>query len=325
MFKFDSKNAKMWSKLGLRGAFGAIGLMEAGKNANVLAVTTDTSGLLGLERFKKTYPQRFFNVGIAEQNAIGIAAGLCDKETPVFVNSYASFITARGYEFVRQNLGYLGSNVKVVGCASGVMTGKSGISHWCIDDISLMRIIPNLLILSPADAMEAVKIAIALSKCSKPAYVRLCGGTSSSMVYEDDYDFRIGKAIQLREGKDVAIVATGLLVKDSLDAAEELEQEGISCSVYNFHTIKPLDTETLEKIYTKYSLIVTIEEHSVIGGLGGAVAEHKAGFTRSPRQIFMGITDEYKKTGSRPYILEQYGLTKSGIKETICKNFARGE
>lgn len=321
MIEFNSRNARAWSRLGLRGAFGAIGIMEACENnENISVVTADTSGLLGLERFKKTYPDKFFNAGIAEQNMIGMAAGMAAEGECVYASTYASFISTRGYEFIRQNLGYLNHNVKVVGCASGVVTGTSGISHWSADDLALMRNIPNMLVLSPADAMEAVKMAVEVAKIDRPAYVRLCGGTTCPIIYKDDYDFEIGKAITLKEGSDVAIIATGLLVKDALDAAEQLEEEGISCAVINMHTIKPLDTDLLEEVYKKYKLIVTVEEHNIIGGLGGAVAEHKATFENTPRQIFMGITDEYKETGSRPYVLGQYNLTSQGIIDNIRKN-----
>lgn len=319
-------NAKAWSRLGQNATFGGVGLLEAIKdNDNLQFVTADVSTLLGLSRFKKLYPGHYLDVGIAEQNMVTVATGMAMEGNCVFISTYASFLVMRGLEQIRHNLGYLKSNVKVIGMSSGVCTGKSGISHWCTEDISFMRAIPNMIVLSPADCTEVVKMTVEAAKIKEPAYIRLTGNLNVPIIYEDDYDFKIGKAIQLREGEDVAIIVTGLLVRDSLDAAKELETEGISCAVFNFHTIKPLDTETLEKIYNKYSLIITIEEHSVIGGLGGAVAEHKAVFVKSPRQIFMGITDEYKKTGSRPYILEQYGLTVAGIKETIKNNFTKGE
>lgn len=320
MLKYNIRNAKAWSRLGIRGAFGAIGIMSACEEKNnIYVITADTSGLLGLERFKKQYPDMFINVGIAEQNMIGIAAGIGSEENCVFASTYASFITARGYEFIRQNLGYLKRNVKIIGCSSGVVSGIAGISHWSIDDTALMRCIPNMLVLVPADAMEAVKMAIAVSEIKQPVYVRLCGDLNTPIVYQEDYDFQIGKAVTLREGDDVAIIATGLLVKDSLNAAEILADEGISCAVYNMHTLKPLDTDLLEKIYRKFHLIVTVEEHNIIGGLGGAVAEHKALYENAPRQIFMGINDEYRKTGSRDYILGQYDLNAEGICRTIQK------
>lgn len=320
MLTFNKRNAVAWSRLGLRGAFGGIGIMAACEEEdNIYVVSADTSGLLGLERFKTKYPGRFVNAGIAEQNMIGISAGLASEGFCVFASTYASFITARAYEFIRQNLGYLKYNVKVIGCASGMVTGTSGVSHWSVDDIALMREIPNMTVISPADGMEAVKAALAVAKINGPAYVRLCGGTTCPILYEQDYDFQIGKAIAMREGTDVAMIATGLMVKDALDAAERLAEKRISCAVYNMHTIKPLDTELLEEIYRKFKLIVTIEEHSVIGGLGGAVAEHKAMYGNSPRQLFLGVTDEYKMTGSRPFILAQYGLTAEGIAERTAK------
>lgn len=311
--------ANAWSRLGENAAFGGVGLMEAVKDReDIRFITADVSTLLGLGRFKAMYPDYYYDVGIAEQNLVTVASGMAIEGKCVFISTYASFLAVRGLEQIRHNLGYLKCNVKAVGMSSGLSVGKSGVAHWCTEDIAFMRAIPNMTVLSPADCTEVVKMTLAAAEMNGPVYMRLTGNLNVPVIYKEDYDLRIGKAITLREGEDVAIIATGLLVKDSLDAAEQLEEKGISCSVYNMHTIKPLDTELLEKIYKKYKLIVTVEEHNVVGGLGGAVAEHKAGFCGAPRQVFMGITDEYKKTGSRPFILGQYQLNTEGIVNRIC-------
>lgn len=317
MQEFNKRNARTWSRLGLMGAFGAVGLPDVrNEQPDVFLVSAD---IYGLDRFFSTFSDSCCNVGISEQNMIGISAGLASEGKCVYAVTYASFLTSRAHEFIRQDLGYLKYNVKLVGFNAGISAGTSGVAHWSIDDIALMRSIPNMTVLSPADAMEAVKMCEAVSKTKQPTYIRLCGNKNSPIIYEDDYDFQIGKAVTLREGTDIAIIATGLLVKDSLEAADCLENEGISCAVYNMHTIKPLDTELLNSIYKKYKLIVTVEEHNVIGGLGGAVAEHKAQFQDTPRQIFLGINDTYKKTGTRAFAMEQYGLTSEGIAESIRK------
>ena len=310
--------ANAWSRLGQNAAFGGVGLMAAMKEReDIQFITADVSTLLGLGRFKSLYPEHYFDVGIAEQNMVTVASGMALERNCVFISTYASFLSMRGLEQIRHNLGYLKCNVKVIGMSSGCATGKSGISHWCTEDIAFMRAIPNMTVLSPADCTEVVKMTVAAAQIDTPVYLRLTGNLNTPIVYQEDYDFQIGKAVTLREGDDVAIIATGLLVKDSLDAAELLEEERISCAVYNMHTIKPLDTELLEKIYRKFRLIVTVEEHNIIGGLGGAVAEHKAAYENAPRQIFMGINDEYKQTGSRTFILDQYDLNTEGIVRTV--------
>lgn len=318
MLEFNGKNARAWSRMGLMGAMSAIGIVEERKNGtDICLLSADTSGL---DRFKNTFPDHYYSVGIAEQNMIGVSAGMASEGKCVFATAYASFLTSRAHEFIRQDLGYLQYNVKLVGFSSGVSAGTSGVAHWSIDDLAIMRVIPGMIVLSPADAMEAVKMVSKAAEIKKPVYIKLSGGKNCPIIYQEDYEFEIGKAIILREGTDVVIVATGLLVKDSLDAAEILQEQGISCTVVNMHTIKPLDGACLEQLYQKHKLVVTVEEHSIIGGLGGAVAEHKADFAASPRLLRLGITDEFKKTGTRDFILEQYGLTPEGIADSIKNN-----
>ncbi len=310
--------ATVWSRLGQNASFGGVGLIRAAEeHDDLIFVTADVSTLLGLGKYKNLYADRYFDVGIAEQNLVGVAAGMAFEGKKVFVSTYASFLSARALEQIRHNLGYLKANVKVVGMSSGVATGKSGISHWCIEDIAYMRAIPNMTILSPADCTEAVKMTVAAANTNNPTYIRLTGNLNVPVVYEDDYDFEIGKAIKLREGSDVSLIATGLMVHEALEAAKLLEETGISCSVINMHTIKPLDYNMLDREFREKKLIVTIEEHNVVGGLGGAVAEYKATKTVSPKQIFMGITDEYKATGTRGFILGEYNLTAEGIANTV--------
>lgn len=312
--------ANAWSRLGQNATFGGIGMIEVMKeHEDVQFITADVSTLLGLGKFKTNYPEHYFDVGIAEQNMVTVAAGMALEGNCVFVSTYASFLAVRGLEQIRHNLGYLQTNVKLVGMSSGCATGKSGISHWCTEDMAFMRAIPNMTVLSPADCTEVVKMTMAAAELEGPVYIRLTGNRDVPVVYKDDYDFQIGKAITMREGSDVAIIATGLMVHEAMEAAEILEEKGISCTVINMHTIKPLDTALLEEVYKKYPLILTVEEHNIIGGLGGAVAEHKSAYVNAPRQIYMGITDEYKQTGSRKFVMEQYNLTSEGIVDIILK------
>ena len=310
--------ATAWSRLGQNATFGGVGLMEVVKDRpDIQFVTADVSSLLGLKRYKDMYPLQYVDVGIAEQNMVTVAAGMAYEGNCVFASTYASFIALRGLEQIRHNLGYLKANVKIVGMSSGACTGKSGISHWCTEDLAFMRAIPNMTVLSPADCTEVVKMTVAAAQMNGPVYIRLTGNLNVPIIYKEDYDFEIGKAITLKEGEDIALIATGLMVKEAMDAAAILEEQGISCSVINMHTIKPLDGACLEQCYKKHKLLVTIEEHNIVGGLGGAVAEPKAGYANVPPQLFLGITDEYKATGARAFIMEEYGLTAVQLAETI--------
>lgn len=310
--------ATAWSRLGQNATFGGVGLMEVVKDRlDIQFITADVSSLLGMKRYKEIYPLQYADVGIAEQNMVTVATGMAYEGNCVFASTYASFIVVRGLEQIRHNLGYTKANVKIVGMSSGVCAGKSGISHWCTEDLAFMRAIPNMTVLSPADCSEVVKMTIAAAQMKGPVYIRLTGNLNVPIIYKEDYDFEIGKAITLREGEDIALIATGLMVKEAMDAATLLEEQGISCSVINMHTIKPLDGACLEQCYKKHKLLVTIEEHNIVGGLGGAVAEHKAGYTNVPPQLFLGIMDEYKLPGSRAFIMEEYGLTAVQLAETI--------
>lgn len=313
-------NAAGWSKLGQNAAFGGVGLVKAAQeNDKVNFITADVSTLLGLNKYKSLYPDRYFDVGIAEQNLVGVAAGMAFEGNCVFASTYASFVAVRALEQIRHNLGYLRANVKIVGMSAGCATGKSGISHWATEDLAYMRAIPNMTVLSPADCTQAVMLTIAAARTQDPTYIRLTGNRNVPIVYHDECPIEIGKAIELKTGNDVALIATGLMVHEALGASAILAERGISCSVIDMHTIKPLDRATLDKVFDAHRLIVTIEEHNIIGGLGGAVAEYKATVEHAPRQLFLGITDEFKKTGSRDYILREYGLTSDGIAKTVMK------
>ena len=321
MIEITPRNIRTWSMLGQRGAAFTMALPDiAAEQENVMVLTADLSLLSGLERFRETYPERFLDVGIAEQNMIGIAAGLAKEGNCVFATTYATFITMRSFEQIRNNLGVMGFNVKIIGSAAGVSMGTSGNCHHSIEDIALMRVIPNMQVISPADAMEAIKVMQAVSKTSQPAYVRLTGVLNCPTVYKEDYAFEIGKGIVLNEGKDIAIVATGTLIAEALKATWKLNEQGINPTVVNMHTIKPLDTELIAKLAQEHSVIYTLEEHSVIGGLGGAVAECLAELGTATKLVRLGFKDQYSRLGSYEYILQQNGLDAESISEAIAKN-----
>ena len=316
--KVTVANIRMWSRLGQRGAIFGVALPEIAKDKeNLKLLTADVATLAGMTGFQKKFPDKFLNVGIAEQNMIGIAAGLAMDGYCVFTSTYAAFIAVRSLEHIRQHLSHLKLNVKVVGFSAGTVMAKSGISHWATEDLAFMRALPNVEIFSPADALEAIKIAEYAASVDKPMYIRVSGGTNCPIVYEEDYNFQPGKIIPLVEGESIGIIATGIMVSESLKAAKILDENGISCSVYNMHTLKPIDKEGLKNIFSKHKLIVTVEEHNIIGGLGGAVAEFKATLENTPKQIFIGIPDQFSEAGSHNFVLSTLGLTAEKIATKI--------
>lgn len=322
--KYTPVSIKMWARMGQRGAVFGIALPDiASRKDRMKLLTADLSLLSGMERYVKLHPDKFLNVGIAEQNMIGIAAGLAMDGYCVFASTYASFIAVRSLEQVRQNLAHMRCNVKVIGSSAGAAAAKSGISHWATEDLAFMRALPNLTVLSPADSLEAVKAAEWAADAEGPVYIRLSGGLSCPVVYETDYDFEPGKLVKLKAGEQVAVIATGLMVSESLKAAAMLEEKGISCAVYNMHTIKPVDREGLADIFARYRLIVTVEEHMAAGGLGGAVAEVKAALPNTPQQVLLGFQDAFCEAGSQRFVWEQAGLTDIQIAERIAREWEK--
>lgn len=315
--KITGKENKQWSRLGSRATYGQAILMLAEKSENLMVLSADLGNSSGLDRFKATYPDKFLNIGIAEQNMIGVAAGLAKEGSVVFASSFAPFITMRAAEQVRMNMGYMDLNIKTVAIGSGVSMSFLGNSHFGLEDAAIMRSIPNMTVVSPADCAEIVKTVFAAAEYPHPMYIRLTGAVGFPVVYEDDYDFQIGKAVEIKSGTDVSIVATGSMVYESLEAAKILQEEGISVSVLNMHTIKPLDTKALDILISKGKKIFTIEEHSITGGLGSAVAEYISSIPNSPVVNRIGLPDEFVITAEYRYILEKYGLVGSQIANTI--------
>jgi len=315
--KITGKENKQWSRLGSRATYGQAILMLAEKLENLIVLSADLGNSSGLDRFKATYPDKFLNIGIAEQNMIGVAAGLAKEGSVVFASSFAPFITMRAAEQVRMNMGYMDLNIKTVAIGSGVSMSFLGNSHFGLEDAAIMRSIPNMTVVSPADCAEIVKTVFAAAEYPHPMYIRLTGAVGFPVVYEDDYDFQIGKAVEIKSGTDVSIVATGSMVYESLEAAKILQEEGISVSVLNMHTIKPLDTKALDILISKGKTIFTIEEHSITGGLGSAVAEYISSIPNSPVVNRIGLPDEFVITAEYRYILEKYGLVGSQIANTI--------
>ena len=310
---------KAYAKLGQKGAATGIGMMElAKKDPDMRVVVADSVAIASLDRFNTNYPDRVINAGISEQSMIGIAAGLSSEDNRVvYACTYAEFVVTRALEFVRHNLAYHQFNVKLVGNSAGFAMETLSVSHWATEDIAFTRALPGMTILSAADSLEAIKMVVAAHDIAGPVYVRLSGLMNCPIVYDRDFDFQVGKANILREGDDVTIIATGMMVRESLDAAELLAPNGINCTVIDMHTIKPLDTVCLDKVFAKSKLVVSVEEHSVIGGLGGAVAEYKADKLNAPRLVRIGVNDFFCKLGELRYCWEQHGLTAPQIAARI--------
>lgn len=308
----------MSEKIATREAYGKA-LVELGEqNKNVVVLDADLAGATMTKYFKAAHPERFFDCGIAEANMMNIGAGLSTMGLVPFCSTFAMFGAGRAYEQIRNTIAYPRFNVKICCSHAGVSVGEDGGSHQAIEDIGLMRLIPGMTVIVPADANEAKKATFALAEFQGPAYMRLA--RLATPVFEEDYPFEIGKANVLREGKDAAVFACGLMVNEALEAAKLLSAEGIEISVINVHTIKPIDAECVTKYAEKCGNVITVEEHSVIGGLGDAVADVLMGKVCCKfRKI--GVNDQFGQSGKAADVLREYGLTAdqiaAKIKETL--------
>ena len=308
----------MSEKIATREAYGKA-LVELGEqNKNVVVLDADLAGATMTKFFKAAHPDRFFDCGIAEANMMNIGAGLSTMGLIPFCSTFAMFGAGRAYEQIRNSIAYPKFNVKICCSHAGVSVGEDGGSHQSIEDIGLMRLIPGMTVIVPADANEARKATFALAEFQGPAYMRL--SRLATPVFEEDYPFEIGKANVLREGKDVAVFACGLMVNEALEAAKLLSAEGIEISVINVHTIKPIDAACVTEYAQKCGNVVTVEEHSVIGGLGDAVADVLMGKVCCKfRKI--GVNDQFGQSGKAADVLREYGLTAdqiaAKIKETL--------
>ena len=305
------------SRLGPRGTFGVALLAAAEENVRIVGLTADLAITAGMERFRVQMPERFVNVGIAKQNLVGVAAGLADDGWIPFAVTFANFATMRSCEFLRHHLGYMQQNVKVVGIGAGFAMGQFGTTHYSLEDMAVLRAIPNLTIISPADCSEVYEAVYALSVSGFPAYLRLSGIPSMPSVAQDGTEFRIGRARVLRAGSDVTLVATGSMVAVALGAADLLTSRALSVGVVNMHTVKPVDEVALIDLVGQTAALVTVEEHSILGGLGGAVAEVVAALPGGPPVLRLGVGDAFPKVGSHEYVLEQCGLTDRSIATTV--------
>ena len=301
----------MADKIATREAYGNA-LAELGEKYDIVVLDADLSEATKTGTFKKKFPERFINCGIAEGNMMAVAAGIAATGKIPFASSFAMFAAGRAFEQVRNEIGYPHLNVKIGATHAGISVGEDGATHQCNEDLALMRTIPGMTILNPADGIEARAAVEAAILHDGPVYLRF-GRYAVPYLYDaENYKFEIGKGVKLAEGTDVTIVATGLMVHIALEAKELLAAEGISAEVINIHTIKPLDVEMITESAKKTGAVVTAEEHNIIGGLGGAVCEALAGTCPVP-VVRVGVEDKFGKSGKVPALLEEYGLTAANI------------
>lgn len=288
---------------------------------DVVVLDADLAGSTKTSEFKKVAPERFVEVGIAEQDMIGIASGLAASGKTVFASTFAVFATGRCWEQIRLAVAYPKQNVKIVSTHCGISVGEDGASHQALEDIAIMRAIPNMVVISPADAHQAYAATMAIAEERGPCYMRL-GRADFPLIYPEDVKFEIGKADILREGSDVTLIGTGQMVSYCLDAAKALSEEGISAEVINISTIKPLDADAVIGSVKKTGCAVTAEEHSIIGGLGSAVAEAISESCPVPL-VRVGTKDTFGESGKAEMLMEKYGLTAKDIvkaaKDSISK------
>lgn len=315
---------KKYTNLGskdTRSGFGA-GLTELGqKNENVVALCADLIGSLKMDDFKKNHPERFFQVGIAEANMIGLAAGMTIGGKIPFTGTFANFSTGRVYDQIRQSVAYSEKNVKICASHAGLTLGEDGATHQILEDIGLMKMLPGMTVINTCDYNQTKAATLAIAEHEGPVYLRFGRPVVPNFIPED-MPFEIGKAAVLSEGTDVTIVATGHLVWEALQAADALEQEGISAEVINIHTIKPLDADAILKSVAKTGCIVTAEEHNYLGGLGesisGVLAQHKP----APQE-FVAVNDVFGESGTPEALMEKYGLNAKSIVEKAKKAVSR--
>ena len=307
----------MADKIATRQAYGEALIELVEKNDKVVVLDADLANATQTCKVAKAHPEKFYNCGIAEANMVDIAAGMSTMGLIPYCSSFAMFAAGRAYEQIRNSIAYPHFNVKICATHAGVSVGEDGGSHQSIEDIGLMRMIPGMTVIVPADGNEARKATFALAQMEGPAYLRTA--RLASPVFEQDYPFEIGKANVLREGKDVAIFATGLMVSESLMAAEVLASEGIDAAVINIHTIKPIDAACVTEWAEKCGKVITVEEHSVIGGLGDAVADVLMGKVNCKFHK-IGVNDRFGQSGKAADVLREYGLTADQIAETVKAN-----
>ncbi len=305
----------MQREVSLRETYGET-LVELGKeNPDIVVLDADLSRSTMTQFFAREFPERFFDCGIAEQNMVSIAAGLAASGKIPFASTFAVFTPGRCFDQIRMSIAYPGLNVKLVSTHGGISVGEDGVSHQSIEDLSLICSLPGFTVIVPADAIEAAQAVKVAAASHGPFYIRLCR-SKMPLVYDDDYRFNLGKAVTMRQGKDVTIIAIGIMVAAALEAADNLQREGLDCRVLNMPTLKPIDEAAIIKAAVDTGAIVTAEEHLEHGGLGSTVARVVARHQPVPME-FVAIKDTYAQSGKPAELLQRYGLTAKDIEQAV--------
>ena len=320
---YSSQNIMQWSRMGMRKAYGAILSELASEHENLISIAADVVDSANLYDFAEKYPDRQFNAGISEQNMVAMAAGLAKEGANVFVTSFAPFVSLRVYETIRTIVCYMNLNVKMVALSSGFSLGVQGATHYALEDIAIMRAIPNLLVLSPSDTTEMAKAMEFLASYEGPAYLRLTGLPGSAAVHKGDYDYDVERIEVMREGEDIGIFATGTLVNESVRAARLLSKIGINVGVINLSKLHPVNADEILMECQKYKMILTVEEHNIVGGIGSIVSEILAAIDSHPRLICLGTTDSNQIAGNYAYMMERNALTAKAIAERVSAELSR--
>lgn len=324
MIEIDRKRIRVWSMLGMSRVFGSVLEDIIKEKDNFVLAVADVGRIIAYNSFKRHYPDRVFELGIAEQNLINASAGLAHEGYTVFASSYSTFLTSRALDQIRVNMGMMKLPVKLIGIGGGLSDGSLSATHMGIEDVSNVRCIPGITVIVPADGLELVKVLFALLDYDKPAYVKLTGDANLPVVYSEDFEYEIGKAIVKREseGAQVAIVANGAILNNVLKAQEMLEADGIRCKVIDMHTVSPIDTRMLEEL-SDMKLLVTVEEHSVRGGLGSTVAEWYAEKKIRPQQLLIGIdTEAYPEANEYDALIRKCGLDSESIYRKVKEAYS---
>ena len=317
MIKYSSINIRTLSLLGERGAFGKLMSDLALTEPGLIVGTADQATGAALNGFKEKFPDKFINFGISEQNALGVCSGLANEGFTVFLAFQSVFTCSRCLDQVRVNMGYMNLPVKLVGIFSGLTQSDCGPTHYALNDFATFRSIPNIVILSPSDALQTAKCIESASAVKKPVYIRLTGKVNTPMIYKEDFNYEIGKSIKLKEGKDICIISTGSMVYTSLNVARKIEESlNLSVTVIDMHTIKPLDEDAVKSL-TGYKLVVSVEEHSILGGLGSSIAEIFVQNSISTPLKIIGAEDRFYKAGEYEDVLQSYGLDEDSVYQKI--------
>ncbi len=317
--KFNQSEANQWSKMGPRAMFGQFMIKLAKENKNLMVLSADLGRSSGLDRFKKEFPNKYLSVGIGEQNLIGVAAGLAKEGFKVFVTSFAPFLSMRASEQIRMNLGYMKHPVNVVALGSGVSMAYLGNSHFGLEDIAIIRSIPNINISAPSDCAELGKILFDYTRNERgPSYIRLTGIPGFPNVYQKNYSFSFGKTKQIREGKDILLIGCGSVLSQCIEAHDILKKKDISIKILNVHTLKPIDKKIVN-IINKFKKVVTVEEHTIVGGLGSIISEIIVNNKIKSDLLKIGLPDKFGPTGTYKFLLGKHGLIGKKIANKIIK------